>query len=98
MLTATDPKDAVPGAADIERRALEAADIGPWQWDLNTGTICLSVRAARLLGCPGTRSLDYAGFIALIHADDRTAADETLQGSAAATGAFDFVVRTATLE
>ncbi|MGD0102922.1 MAG: PAS domain S-box protein [Rhodopila sp.] len=99
MLTSTDQlREAFPGTADDVHRALEAADIGLWRWDLTTGTVNLSPRAGALLGCSGVLSLDFAGFIGLIHPDDRTAAVQTLQDSVAADAAFDFVVRAANLE
>jgi two-component system sensor kinase FixL len=97
-ITTGQPEGAPPSAADDFRRALEAADIGLWRWDLTTGSIFLSPRAVTLLGCPRDRPLAYAGFIGLVHPDDRPAADRTLQHSVTANGSFDFVVRTATLE
>src|SRR5476651_2660798 len=89
------PEEACPGAADGFGRALQAADIGLWRWDLTTGAIGLSPRAAALLGCPPTQSPDYAGFIGLIDPDDRPAADKSLQDSVAARGHFDFDIRAA---
>jgi two-component system, LuxR family, sensor kinase FixL len=79
------------------RRALEAADVGLWQWDLATGAVRLSSRASEMFGV-GVGSVTYGGFIGLIHPDDRAAADQTLRDSVTALGAFDFVVRTAELE
>lgn len=83
-----------PGPADAFSRAIEAADIGLWRWNPTTGAIDLSPRAAALLGFSPTRPLDYAGLIGLLHPDDRATADNALQGSLAAAGYFDFVVRT----
>ncbi|MEA2740517.1 MAG: two-component system, LuxR family, sensor kinase FixL [Acetobacteraceae bacterium] len=99
MLTDTDhPQEALPGAADGDRRALEAADIGVWRWDLDTGIVRLSQRAGALFGYSGQLSMDYPDFIGLIHRDDRAAADTTLRNSASARGNFDFVVRALVLE
>ena len=91
----TDLSMEAPQAADDFRRSLEAADVGLWQWDLKTGTIGLSLRAAALLGCSRTLPLDYPGFIASIHLDDRASADRALQDSVAAAGSFDFDARSA---
>ena len=97
MPTCTDqPKQPVPGASDAFPRALEAARIGLWRWDLATGAISLSPDAADLLGHSPPSAIDYAGLIGLLHPDDRTPADKALQDSVAAAGPFDFVVRTAT--
>lgn len=99
MLTNTDqPSEGPAGAADDFSRALEAAGIGPWRWDLATGAVVLSPRAVALFGCSLTRPLDVAGFIGLIHPDDRAGADRALQDSVAVNGSFDFVVRTASQE
>jgi two-component system sensor kinase FixL len=90
------PKQPLSGGAGAFPRALEAASIGLWRWDLTTGAISLSPDAVALLGGSPAGPLDYAGFIGLLHPDDRAAADKALQGSVAATGPFDFVVRTTT--
>jgi two-component system, LuxR family, sensor kinase FixL len=87
------PAEAFPGDTDGFRRALDAADIGLWRWDLKTGGVVLSLAAVDLLGCPPTRPLDYAGFLAALHPDDRAAADEAFRVSAAMPGRFDFDAR-----
>jgi two-component system sensor kinase FixL len=85
--------EANPPATSIFDRALEAADIGLWCWDLQTGAIHLSHRAAALFGCSAPRPLNYAGFIAALHPADRAAADRALRGSAIASDRFDFDAR-----
>jgi two-component system sensor kinase FixL len=87
------PTQPSPGVTGAFPRALEAADIGLWRWDLAAGTIDLSPAALCLLGCSPGASLDYAGFIALLHPDDRAPADKALRDSVAVGGPFDFVVR-----
>jgi two-component system sensor kinase FixL len=95
MSTSTEqPMQSLPGGTDAFPRALEAAFIGLWRWDLMSGAVGLSPRAVALLGCAPESSLDYAGFIGLLHPGDRAAADRALQGSVATNGPFDFVVRT----
>jgi two-component system sensor kinase FixL len=93
-----DPSRPIPGASDPFPRALEAADVGLWRWDVATGAVGLSARAAALLGYSPERPVSYAGLIGLFHSADRAAADRALQGSIAVHGHFDFVVRTATAE
>jgi two-component system sensor kinase FixL len=96
MPTSTEQsREACPGTTGAFDRALEAADIGLWRWDLTTGAIVLSVRAVALLGCSRAESLDYAGFLGLIHPDDRMEADKALQAGVAACARFDFDVRDA---
>jgi two-component system sensor kinase FixL len=99
MLTNSDQPSKAPAGAPADfSRALEAADIGPWRWDLGTGTVVLSPRAVALFGGALTPSLDFAGFIDRVHPDDRAGADKALHDSVAVNGSFDFVVRTASLE
>jgi two-component system sensor kinase FixL len=99
MLTNTgQPSEALSGAAHGFWRALEAADLGLWRWDVVSGAIFMSPQAATLLGGPRTGSIDFAAFIGLIHPDDRAAAAKALQDSVAVNGSFDFVVRTTSLE
>ncbi|PPQ40134.1 PAS domain-containing sensor histidine kinase [Rhodopila globiformis] len=81
-----------PGVAS---HALDAAEIGPWHWDLRTGAVSLSRHAAGLFGCTHAVPATYAGFLDLAHPDDRVFADTLLQQSAAGQGAFDFDIRAA---
>jgi two-component system, LuxR family, sensor kinase FixL len=89
------PEDTPPGAADRFHLALEAAEIGLWRWDLTTGAVMLSARAAALLDASRTRSLDFAGFIGLVLPDDRAGAAKALHESVATGGQFDFDIRSA---
>jgi two-component system sensor kinase FixL len=82
--------DGLLGVPGDFRRALQAADIGLWHWDLGTGAVGLSPRAVALLGCSREQPLDYAGFIASISLDDRAAAERVLRNSIAEAGRFDF--------
>lgn len=86
------PDEDFPASDDI-RFACLAAGVGLWRWDLSTGAIYLSRQAVALLGCAGTRSLDFAGFITLLHHEDRATADRALRRSANAAGSFDLDLR-----
>lgn len=102
-------RDTLPGDADAFNRALEAAEIGMWRWNLTTGLITLSPRASSLLGSSATHAIDYAGFIELIHPDDRAAAERIFRDGAAGQGSepgqnspeeedVDIVVRAAVVD
>ncbi len=71
-------------------RAVVAADIGIWHWDLSTNATLLSPYATDLLG--GTPA-GIGDFLALIHAEDRDRATEALQQAEAG---FDVTFRTLT--
>jgi signal transduction histidine kinase/CheY-like chemotaxis protein len=51
--------------------ALSAAGIGIWDVDLATGRLVLDDRCHAILGIPAGASIDYRGFLELVHADDR---------------------------
>ncbi len=54
------------------RLALDAAQTGVWDWDLQTGTVTWSDRNEQLLGlAPGTFGRTYEAFLELVHPDDR---------------------------
>src|SRR4051794_30724648 len=89
------PSTRLADKAGVASHALEAAEIGPWHWDLATGAISLSRHAVALLGCTTAVPATYAGFLALVHADDRIFADTLLQQRVGEQGAFDFDVRAA---
>ncbi|HET6307542.1 MAG TPA: PAS domain S-box protein [Rhodopila sp.] len=96
MSIRTEPPRPLPDAVHAFPGALAAAGVGLFRWDTQTGAITLSPDAAALLDAPSQGSLDYAGFLALLHPEDNAAAHLALQSSLAADVAFDCVVRTAT--
>jgi two-component system sensor kinase FixL len=89
------PTDALLSVPDGVRRAIEAAEVGLWQWDLHTGTVTLSQRALLLLACPGMQPANYAGFIAALHPEDQPLAERALRDAVGAAGMFDFDARSA---
>ena len=93
MGTDPDPAKTLHMPAGSIDRALEAADIGLWHWDLGSGIVGLSRQAATLLGFADGPSLDYARLIAAFHPDDRLRAERALQDSIDTAGAFDFEAR-----
>jgi two-component system, LuxR family, sensor kinase FixL len=76
-------------------RAMQAADIGVYDWSPATNQVTLSPQGRALLGCDPDVALDLGGFLDLIHPDDRAAADAALQYSISALSRYDFSCRTA---
>lgn len=55
-------------------RALAFADIGTWDWDIQTGELHWSERIGPLFGyAPGELETTYDNFLAAVHPDDRKA-------------------------
>ncbi len=57
-------------AAEL-RRAQRVAHVGSWIYDLSSGTIRLSAEACRIFGVPEGSTGSLAGFMKLVHPDDR---------------------------
>ena len=73
-----------PQADDAERLrlALNAANMGTWRWDLDTGRIDWNEQLEALFGlAPGSFDGHYDTYIALIHPDDRAESHRILQDS-----------------
>lgn len=69
-------------------KAVAAAEVGIWQWELATGAVMLSSHAVELLGAAPTSISD---FCVLMHPEDREAAAATLHEAEAR---FDVTFRT----
>src|SRR3954447_2164697 len=69
--------------------AVEAAELGIWRWDVDTGVVVLSAHAGRMLDCDPATALDFAGLLTLIHASLRPAVQAALQAAAASCSDFD---------
>jgi PAS domain S-box-containing protein len=62
------------------QQAVEAAELGTWQWDLITGKVILSPQDERLLGLePGSFPGTYEAFIDLLHHNDLDSVTNSLQ-------------------
>lgn len=77
------------------RMALEAADIGLWDWDLDTNRMAMSASMKTLLeiGRAG-RDESYDTFLQVIHPDDRPRVADTLKTAIERRGSFDEEFRT----
>lgn len=72
--------DALYKSEERLRLALEAADIGIWDWNLKTGRITWSDNMEKLLDLKeGSFDGSYEGFINTIHPEDRVRIHEKLQ-------------------
>ena len=80
-----------------ERRLAEAqriARIGSWEWDVAHDEITASRELGDLYGLgPGGFPARYAGFLELVHPDDREAVDEAVRSALADAEAFEFTAR-----
>ncbi len=75
------------------RRALEAAGIGAWEWNIQSGAVTLSGGAERMQAADGGAP---RAFWDLVHPDDVGRVREALQAAAAAGGGCAIVCRVST--
>ncbi len=75
-------EDALYKSEERLRLALEAADIGIWDWNIKTGHITWSENIEKLLDLKsGAFDKSYESFINTIHPEDRTRINEKLQAA-----------------
>lgn len=87
---------------DVEKgrfaMALDAADAGRWFWDLRTGEILWDDRTFLVFGIDKTENntLDYEGFLAAIHPDDRDRARRQIEQAIDERGGYQDIFRIVT--
>ena len=72
-------QDELRSTAEQRRLALEAADLGAWDYHFQTGEVFWDERCREMWGVPHAEQIDYAGAIDAIHPDDRAAVDEAVK-------------------
>jgi PAS domain S-box-containing protein len=76
-------------------QVLEAADIGIWDWDLDSDRVIMSDKMKRLLGIDaGTAVNSYKNFLRAIHPKDREHIANALKEAIRRQGSFDEEFRT----
>ncbi|HUU05109.1 MAG TPA: PAS domain-containing protein, partial [Patescibacteria group bacterium] len=77
------------------RMALEAADIGLWDWELDSNRIVMSANMKRLLDIGnGGEDDSFETFLQVIHPDDKAHIAAALNKAIKQKGAFDEEFRT----
>ncbi|WP_103028383.1 PAS domain S-box protein [Salinibacter altiplanensis] len=78
---------------DLFQQAQEIANVGGWEFDLDTGTLTLTDQAYRIHGLsPGSRMTPERSH-ALYHPDDREAAEEAFRRAVDGEGPYDVEAR-----
>jgi two-component system, LuxR family, sensor kinase FixL len=78
--------------AEHMRRAIEAAGIGTWEWDLGRDMILCSQNSAHLLGAPHGELISSGSLASLLHPEDRERV-HTAFSAAKVTGTLDVEFR-----
>ena len=87
-------EDALRNSEAQLRLAMEAADMGSWQWNINTGTTSFSEGVGPLFGMErGAVIRDYEHLLSMVHPDDRSATDAAVQRTLKMDTSFDMEYR-----
>src|SRR5450432_2295611 len=78
----SEPKGETLGLSEAGLRlALEAGDLGGWEWEIGTGTVRWSENLERIHGLePGSFGRTFEAYQALIHPEDRDRVMGSLRG------------------
>ncbi|WP_162596133.1 PAS domain S-box protein [Methylobacterium sp. 17Sr1-1] len=89
-------EQALHRAREQLRLAVEAADIGIFDYDLITGDLGWDARVRALFGLPPDAPVTYDTFLAGLHPDDRTWVDEAVKAALdpSGDGSYDIAYRT----
>ena len=74
-------------ASEQRRLALDAAELGAWDYRFDTGKVFWDRRSRQLFGVAGVGQVDYQEAISRIHTEDRTATEEALRAALAGANA-----------
>ncbi len=78
---------------DNLRIALDAAQLGIWDWDLRTGELVWTDRCRALFGIPKSSPVTYEAFLETLHPDDRGPVDRAVHEAVEKTGEYSVIVR-----
>lgn len=76
------------------RLALEAANLGTWDWNLSTGELAWSARCKEMFGIPVHEAVTYDRFLEALHPDDRGRADKAVREALANHSTYSIEFRT----
>ena len=88
-------------AEEAERRgaetlavALEASQMGTWDWNITTGELEWSDRCKAIFGIPAGEPMNYGRFLRTLHPDDRSRTDAAITHALATKVPYDLEYRT----
>jgi PAS domain S-box-containing protein len=61
------------------RIALDSAELGTWDWHLDTGVLSWDARCKALFGVPPEAEVDFSLFLAALHPEDRSRVEATVR-------------------
>jgi PAS domain S-box-containing protein len=74
--------------------ALDAAEMGQWEWNIKTGEIVWSQQCLALYGLPPDTPMSYERFLQALHSEDRERVDAALSRAVEEHSSYDEMKRT----
>ncbi len=74
--------------------ALEASQMGTWDWDITSGGLEWSDRCKAIFGIPAGEPMNYGRFLRALHPDDRARTDAAITHALAEKTPYDIEYRT----
>jgi PAS domain S-box-containing protein len=90
-------KEALEALRTSEERlklALDAAQMGQWDWDMISGDVVWSPQCLALYGLPPDTDMSYERFLQAVHPEDRERIDSALHRAVEERGSYDELKRT----
>ena len=86
-------EDAVRRSGETLSLALEASQMGTWDWDIAGGGLDWSERCKAIFGIPAEEPMNYGRFLRAVHADDRARTDAAVIHALATKTPYDIEYR-----
>ncbi len=100
LLDITDRKiieDALEKSEERHRMAINAAEVGTWDFNPQTGELIWDNRCKECFGLPPEAQIDYAVFLQGLHPDDRERTDKTVQRALEPSGSGEYNIEYRTI-
>ena len=86
-------EDKLRRSEDKLRIALDAAQLGVWDWDLLTGELVWSDRCRNIFGVPADVQITYDTFLSTVHPDDRGWVEQAVRDAQRTGTEYNVVMR-----
>jgi PAS domain S-box-containing protein len=83
-------EQALRDSEETLRLAVEATELGTWDWDFTTKTLLLNARTRIIFGLPPKSAPNLDEFLEMVHPDDRERVHNTIKQSLNPEGTGDF--------
>jgi len=94
LITRKRAEEALRSSEEQLQLALDAAEMGQWEWKIATGEVLWSPQCLALYGLPPNISMSYERFLQALHPEDRESVAAALRRAVEERSNYDVVKRT----